>query len=113
RLMAPFVKILSGTTEFLARLLGIRQVNEDSPTEEDVTGILRESTEAGVFEKTEYDLATRALHLDDQHLRALMTPRVEIEFIDLREEVEKNLLRIADSPYSRFPVIGADHSKVL
>jgi putative hemolysin len=50
--------------------------------------MIRESTDAGVFEKAEYDIAARALRLDDWHLRALMTPRVDLEFLDLGEPLE-------------------------
>jgi putative hemolysin len=51
------------------RLLGMRQARDDAPTEEEITGMIKESTDAGVFEKAEYDIAARALRLDDWHLR--------------------------------------------
>jgi putative hemolysin len=75
--------------------------------------MIKESTDAGVFEQTEYDIAARALRLDDWHLRALMTPRVDLEFVDLDQPLERNLARIAESPYSRFPVFRGDRSQVL
>jgi putative hemolysin len=78
-----------------------------------VTGMIKESTDAGVFEKAEYDIAARALRLDDWHLRALMTPRIDLEFLDLDQPLADNLARIADSPYSRFPVFRGDRNQVL
>jgi putative hemolysin len=42
-----------------------------------------------------------------------MTPRVDLEFLDLGEPLEKNLARIADIPYARFPVYRGDRSQVL
>jgi putative hemolysin len=112
RLMRPFVALLGMTTDFIMRLLGMRQRKDEVATEDEVTGMIRESTDAGVFERTEYDIAARALRLDDWHLRALMTPRVDLEFLDLDEPLERNLQRIADSPYSRFPVYRGDRSQV-
>jgi putative hemolysin len=112
RLMYPFVRLLGMTTDFIMRLLGMRQRKDETPTEEEVTGMIRESTDAGVFERAEYDIAARALRLDDWHLRALMTPRVDLEFLDLDEPLERNLERIADSPFSRFPVYRGDRSQV-
>jgi putative hemolysin len=112
RLMHPFVRLLSMTTDFIMRLLGMRQRKDETPTEDEVTGMIRESTDAGVFERTEYDIAARALRLDDWHLRALMTPRIDLEFLDLDQPLEQNLQRIAGSIYSRFPVYHGDRSQV-
>jgi len=111
--MKPFVKILSLTTEAIVRLLGIGRHKEEAPTEEDITGMIKESTDAGVFEKTEYDIVQRALRLDDQHLKALMTPRVDLSFVDLEAAREDNLARIAGSRYSRMPVCRGDRSQVI
>jgi putative hemolysin len=113
RLMAPFVKLLALTTDLIARLFGIAQHKDETPTEEEITGMLREGTEAGVFEPTEYDIISRALRLDDRHLKALMTPRVDIEFVDLDEPPERNLEKIANNPYSRYPAYRHDQSQVL
>ena len=113
RLMHPFVQLLSLTTDFIMRLLGMRHHKDETPTEEEVTGMIRESTDAGVFEKAEYDIAARALRLDDWHLRALMTPRVDLEFLDLGEPLDKNLARLAEIPFARFPVYRGNRSQVL
>ena len=113
RLMHPFVRLLAVTTDFIMRLVGMRQRKDEAPTEDEVTDMIRESTDAGVFEKAEYDIAARALRLDDWHLRALMTPRVDLEFLDLGEPLEINLARLAEIPYARFPAYRGDRSQVL
>ncbi|WP_194722755.1 hemolysin family protein [Noviherbaspirillum malthae] len=113
RIVSPFVKILSVTTEAIMRLLGLHKHKEAAVTEEEIAGLIKEGTHAGVFEKTEHDIVTRALRLDDQHLGALMTPRTDLEFIDLNDTIENNLNKIADSPFSRFPVCRGNRSEVL
>jgi putative hemolysin len=112
-LMSPVVKALSLATDFIARLLGMGQAREEAPTEEEITGMIKESTDAGVFEKTEYDIVSRALRLDDRHLKALMTPRVDLELLDLDDTLAANLGRVACTPYSRFPVYRRDRSQIL
>ena len=112
-IMSPFVKILSLATEAIVRLLGMGRHKEEAPTEEDITGMIKESTAAGVFEKTEYDIVSRALRLDDQHLKSLMTPRVDLILVDLDIPREDNLARIACSPYSRMPVCRGDRSRII
>lgn len=113
KLMAPFVKVLTLSTEAIVRMLGIRDGKDEAPTEEDITGMIKEGTDAGLFEKTEYDIVSRALRLDDIHLKALMTPRVDLVLIDLDEDRKANLELIAGHPHSRFPVYRGDRSHIL
>lgn len=112
-IVSPFVKILSVATEALMRLLGLHKHQEATMTEEEITGLIKEGTHAGVFEKTEHDIVTRALRLDDLRLGAVMTPRTDLEFIDLNDPVEQILAKIAESPFSRFPVCRGNRSEVL
>ena len=112
-IMSPFVKVLSLTTEAIVRLLGIHEAKEDAPTEEDIAGMFKEGTDAGLFEKTEYDIVSRALRLDDRHLKALMTPRVDLVMIDLDAERRDTLELISCHGYSRFPVYRGDRAQIL
>lgn len=113
RMMAPFVVVLTIATDFMLRLLGLQGKKDDAVTEEEIAGMLREGTEAGLFEKTEHDIVSRALRLDDQRVAALMTPRMDVHFIDIDNPLETNLLKIADSPYNRFPVCKGDLTEVV
>jgi putative hemolysin len=113
RIMGPFVKILTLTTDFALRLLGLHNKKEDVITEEEIAGMLKEGTAAGVFEKTEHEIVSRALRLDDQPVAALMTPRMDVHYIDLDDSLEANMLKIADSPYNRFPVCKGDLSHII
>jgi len=113
KIMSPFVKVLSLTTEAIVRLLGIHEAKEDAPTEEDIAGMFKEGTDAGLFEKTEYDIVSRALRLDDRHLKALMTPRVDLVMIDLDAERRDTLELITCHTYSRFPVYRGERAQIL
>jgi len=113
RAMSPFVRVLSVVTDFAIRLLGLHRKEDNTVTEEEITGMLQEGTNAGVFEKTEHDIVTRALRLDDVRLGALMTPRTDLQIIDLHDTAEHILAMIADSPYSRFPVFQGERNNVI
>lgn len=112
-LMSPFVRFLSVATNAIVRVFGISYGKDDAPTEEDIAGMIKEGADTGVFEKTEYDIVQRALRLDDQHLKSLMTPRVDLVILDLEEDRQQNLAAIAAHPYSRFPVCRGDRSHIL
>lgn len=113
RLMAPLVKLLSLATDLIMRLLGLHQVEDTAPTQQEISGMLKEGTDAGVLGQAEYDIARRALRLDAQRLSALMTPRIDLQFINLNDGLPSNLARIAANPGLRFPVCAPDQSRVL
>lgn len=103
KIVAPFVWVLSVVTDMVLKLLRV-DTKGDELTEEDISGILREGATAGLFEKTEHEIVTRALSLDDQSVVTIMTPRNDVHYIDLDNPLNETLLYIADSNYSRFPV---------
>lgn len=113
RLMKPLVVALSLTNDLIMRLLGLAHARDEAPTQQEISGMLKEGTDAGVLDKTEYDIVRRALRLDDQRLSALMTPRDDLQFIDLADDPQHNLVTIAASPHQKFPVWSADRSHVL
>lgn len=103
KVMAPFVWVLSVVTDLVLKLMRVDS-KDDQLTEDDISGILKEGATAGLFEKTEHDIVTRALSLDDQSALTIMTPRNDVYYIDLQNPLNETLLYIADSSYSRFPV---------
>jgi putative hemolysin len=82
-------------------------------TEAEITEVLREGAEAGMLEKTEHDIARRAIRLDDVRVASLMTPRGDLEFIDLDQPIERNLARLAESHHARFPVFQGNRRQIL
>ncbi|NOL48697.1 hemolysin family protein [Pelistega europaea] len=113
RIVSPFVWILSISTDFILRLFGMSGQKSDTLTEEDISGILNEGATAGLFEKTEHEIVARALSLDDKPIAAIMTPRSEVHYIDINAPLEETLAVIADSPYSRFPVVENELDNII
>jgi putative hemolysin len=100
---APFVRLLSLSTDGLLRLLGVRQSDEPPVTDDEIQALMREGVQAGVFEAKEQDMVAGVMGLDDQRVNMLMTPRMDITWIDLDKPLEENLRLIMDSSHSRFP----------
>jgi putative hemolysin len=107
-LMKPLVVALSASTELIMRVLNLQQRPDAAPTTQEISGMLREGSDAGVLDKTEYDIARRALRLDDRRLGGLMTPRIDLQFLALGAARAHNLAVIEASRFSRFPVLGED-----
>lgn len=109
----PFVRLLSVSTDTILRLLGKRQQNGPSVTEEEIHAMLEEGSEAGVIEQQEHDMARNVFRLDDRQIGSLMTPRADIAYLDVNLPLEENLRRVAESEYSRFPVCRGGLDEVL
>jgi putative hemolysin len=74
-LALPLVRLLALSTEGLLRLLGVRPADEPPVTEEELKSLLRQGTEAGVFEQAEQQLVRQALDLDDRRVALFSAAR--------------------------------------
>lgn len=101
---SPFVRLLSGSTHGLMKLLGFAHSNESNVTHEDIQALLQEGSSSGVIEHTEHTMVKNVFRLDERTISSLMVPRSDIVFLDIELAVEENLHRVMQSPHSRFPV---------
>lgn len=113
RLAAPVVRLLSASTEAVARLMGLRATSESPVTEEEIKVLLEQGTQAGVFVAAEQDLMERVLTLADQRVGAVMTPRMDIIWLDVDDSAAVLQRKIAESTHSRFPVARGSLENVL
>lgn len=113
RLATPIVSLLSASTEFTLRLLGIKPSNEPPVTEEDVKQMIYEGAQMGVFEDSEQEIVERVFRLGDRRVSSLMTYRTELVILDIEDPLEENLEKIVQSGHSRFPVCKGSPDNVL
>ena len=113
RITSPVVKLLSLSTDAVLWLLGARQNEDALVTEEEITTMIQQGVEAGVFEEAEHDMVEGIFRLGDRRIRSLMTPRTEIVWINTEAPDEENQQHMIESTYSRFPVCEGDLDRVL
>lgn len=104
RLTAPLVHILGVSTDALLNLLGIKASDEPNITEEEIKVLIRQGADSGVFEPAEHEMVERVFRLGDRPIKAIMTPRTEIDWLDIESSLEENLQEVIASNHSRFPV---------
>jgi putative hemolysin len=95
---------LGKSTEALLSLLGIRASGEPDLTEDEIKALFRQGAEAGVFEEAEHDMVQRVFRLGDRPIRAFMTPRTEITWLDAEAPAKQQLETVIASSHSRLPV---------
>jgi putative hemolysin len=112
RLAAPIGWLLSVSSNLVLRLGPTR--SEPPPvTEEEITLMLREGTAAGHFPAAETAMVQMVFRLGDRRVTAVMTPRTQIEWLDLTDSEEENRRKIRDSDYSRFPVVDGGPQQMV
>ncbi len=113
RLAAPLVWLLSTSSNLVLKLLGVTGVLRESVTEEDLKALLAEGAEVGVLESEERTMIERLLRLADKPVRAIMTARTELDWIDASAPREEIVATVAGSPHSQFVVCDGAVDNVL
>ncbi|MBS1812860.1 MAG: HlyC/CorC family transporter [Acidobacteria bacterium] len=104
KLTSPAVRLLSGSTDAILKLLGIKPSDEPQVTEDEVKIMVRQGAQFGIFEEAERHMVENIFHMSDQRVRALMTPRRDVAYLDLNDAPEEIQKTLKDSSYSRYLV---------
>jgi len=110
---APIIKLLSISTDLGLRLLGARKSEEPPITQQEIKVLIEQGTQVGVFNETEQDMVEGVFRLNDRMVDALMTPRTEIEWLDLEDDAEEIFEQVLASIHSRFPVARGTLDNVI
>lgn len=107
------VRLLSASTDAVMRLLGIRPSAEPQVTEEEIRILIRQGAQSGVLEEAERRMVENIFHLDDLHVRSLMTPRHDIVWLEINDPAEAIRRKLKESEMSRYPVCQDNLDNVL
>jgi putative hemolysin len=112
-LAVPVMGLLSASTDFVLRAVGVRPAQEPPVTQEEISVLLQEGTKAGVFEEGEHEMIKRVFRFCDRRARALMTPRNDVVWLDIAESPEEIRAKIIASHHTRFPVCDQSLDNLL
>jgi putative hemolysin len=112
-LAAPLVWLLDTSSGVLIRLLGIRPAGQSSVTAEELHMIFADATRSGVLEHDQSAILAGVVRLAERPVREVMTPRTEIDWIDIASDDAEILQDIEDSPHSLLPVMEGSPDNVI
>ncbi|QHI95119.1 DUF21 domain-containing protein [Aristophania vespae] len=107
-LTKPIVWLLSKTSSFVLKLAGIGTLPRAAVTEEELKAVLIEGTQAGILETEERAMIERLLRLADRPVRAIMTPRNELFWVDRNADQETIVSKLRQSSFGRIVVCDGD-----
>ena len=109
----PFVALLSISTRWVLRAMGVKQDEQPAVTQEEIHLVLQEGSEAGVIERNQHDMVRNVFRLDGRQLGSLMVARADVVWIDINKPAQENLRCLIESEHSRFPVCDGGLDKLL
>ena len=113
RIAAPLVWVLDTSSGALVRLFGLRPGGQSSVTAEELHMIFADATRSGVIEEEQHQILTGVVRLAERPVREMMTPRTEIDWIDITADEKAIRKAIEQSPHSLLPVADGSPDTIL
>ena len=110
---SPLVWLLDISGKTVLALLGQKGESEEKVTEEEVRTIIAEAETAGVLERDEREMISGVMRLADRSARALMTPRREVEHLDLADSPAEIRAQLRATRRSRLPVQDGEADSII
>ncbi len=113
RIGAPVVWLLDISGRLLLALLGQSAEGKSRVTDEEVRTLLAEAHYDGTIETEEQEMLSGVMRLADRTARALMTPRRDVELLDLDTTAAETMAAIRRIARPRIPVRDPATEEVL
>ena len=101
---APFVKLLTASTNGISKIFGITGSDEETVTEEEIRMLVDVGEEKGSIKEEEKELINNVFEFNDKQVSEIMTHRMDIYAIDIESDISKILDELNEYKYSRIPV---------
>jgi len=110
---APLVWLLDNSGRMILALLGQSGVSAGTVTDEEIRSVLAEAQSAGVIENEESAMITGVMRLADRTARGLMTPRRDVEVVDVEDSFEDIRDKLRQTQHSRLPVRNGYSDEII
>ena len=101
---APFVKLLTASTNGISKLFGITGTDEETVTEEEIRMMVDVGEEKGSIKEEEKELINNVFEFNDKVVSEIMIHRKDIYAIDINSDIDNILKELDEYKYSRIPV---------
>ena len=109
---APFIWLLTVSTDFILNVFKIKPTADGKVTEEEIKAIIKESTESGEVQEIEQDIVERVFHIGDRKVNSLMTHRQWIVYLSTDDTIEELKAKVLDELHSVYPVCNENLDEV-
>jgi putative hemolysin len=113
KITAPFIWLLTISTEFILDLFRIKPTADGKVTEEEIKAIIKEGTEVGEVQEIEQDIVERVFHIGDRKVNSLMTHRKSVDYLSLDDSPEELKNKVLNDLHSFYPVCHENLDEII
>ena len=110
---APFVKLLTASTNVISKIFGVKEREEETVTEEEIRMMVDVGEEKGTIEEEEKELINNIFEFNDKTVAEVMVHRTDVFAIDENEDIYNILDKIDEYKYSRIPVYSETIDEII
>jgi len=104
KVAAPIVWLLDISGRGVLRILGQHRESEEKVTDEEIKMLVAEAEHHGTIESDERRMIAGVMRLGDRAVRAVMTPRTEVDWLNLEWDEAAGRKALVETQHSRLPV---------
>ncbi len=109
---APFVWLLTSSTDFILKIFKIKPTADGKVTEEEIKAIIKEGTEVGEVQEIEQDIVERVFHIGDRKVNSLMTHRKSVIYLSREDSFEEQKEKILSELHSIYPICNENLDEI-
>jgi magnesium and cobalt exporter, CNNM family len=113
KITAPFVWLLDRSSAFIFKVLGMDRESRNQVTAEELHLVVAEAQTAGVLEEGERAMISGIVRLADRPVREVMTPRTDIDWIDVGASPDEARAALLQTTHSRIPVADGSVENIV
>ncbi len=110
---APLVWLLDLSGRSILWLLGQRGESEEKITDEEIKMIVAEAEHQGTIESDERRMIAGVMRLGDRAVRAVMTPRTDVDWLNIQSDEAAIRRVLMESPHSRLPAADGNVDNMI
>ena len=112
-IMAPFIFLLTITTDLFLKILRIKPSSNSKVTEEEIKAIIKEGTEEGEVQEIEQDIVNRVFSVGDRSVSSLMTSRTKMTALDLTDSKDEVKKLVSQDMHNFYPVYDSEVQDIV
>ena len=101
---APLVWLMDKCSALIFRALGLNRESQAHVTAEELHLIVAEASRSGVIEESERAIISGVVRLADRPVREVMTPRTDVDWVDVSSDARALRAKLLATPHTRLPV---------
>ncbi len=110
---APFIWLLTATTDLILKVFQIKKSGASKVTEEEIKAIVKEGMEDGEIQEIEQDIVNRVFSVGDRSVSSLMTARKKMTTLDVTDTKEEVKRLVSEDLHNFYPIYDSDEQDII